>query len=137
MYTVKSGDTIYDVAFNVTGSLAGVDPILEANTPDDVPMLDWKTIEPLDEVPQSNFMETYTPALKTGQQITTDGIETYNVEATTIAASRPFNSSVDDYNEVMRQIRYLVHILDSLLATETGTYITTETENYIIANVPE
>lgn len=137
MYTVKSGDTIYDVAFNVTGSLAGVDPLLEANTPDDVPMLDWKTIEPLDEVPQSNFMETYTPALHVGQQITTDDIETYNVEATTVAASRPFNSSVDDYNEVMRQIRNLVHILDRVLATETGTYITTETENYIIANVPE
>ena len=36
-YTVKQGDTIQDVAFNVSGSLAGIDPILEKNTPTNIP----------------------------------------------------------------------------------------------------
>ncbi len=30
-YIVKSGDTIYDVAYNTTGSLSAVDAIMDAN----------------------------------------------------------------------------------------------------------
>ena len=41
-YTVKQGDTIQDAAFNVSGSLAGIDPILEKNTPANIPPADWK-----------------------------------------------------------------------------------------------
>lgn len=36
-YTVKSGDTIYDAAFNIAGSLAGVDQLLEINTSEQYP----------------------------------------------------------------------------------------------------
>ena len=44
-YTVKQGDTIQDAAFNVSGSLAGIDPILEKNTPTNLPPADWKAMQ--------------------------------------------------------------------------------------------
>lgn len=98
-YTVQSGDTLMDAAFNVTGSLAGIDPMLEINIPDTNAMLDWKSINSklLMKVPESNFMESYTPQLKTGQVLNTDGLVVYNLDAT---LGRRFNSSYLDEEKV-------------------------------------
>ena len=57
-YTVKQGDTIQDVAFNVSGSLAGIDPILEKNTPTNIPPAGWKAMQYRQEPPAKNFMES-------------------------------------------------------------------------------
>lgn len=92
-YTVKQGDTIQDAAFNVAGSLAGIDPILEKNTPDTYPPVDWKRMEYQEAVPETNFMESYTPALRTDQILDVEGVNVDNLEAT---QGMPFNSSLDN-----------------------------------------
>lgn len=92
-YTAKQGDTIQDAAFNVAGSLAGIDPILEKNTPDTYPPVDWKRMEYREEVPDTNFMESYTPALRTDQILDVEGVNVDNLEAT---QGMPFNSSLDN-----------------------------------------
>ena len=78
-YTVKQGDTIQDAAFNVSGSLAGIDPILEKNTPTNIPPADWKAMQYRQEPPAKNFMESYTPALRTNQILDVEGIDDEHV----------------------------------------------------------
>lgn len=103
-YTVKQGDTIQDAAFNVSGSLAGIDPILEKNTPTNIPPADWKAMQYRQEPPAKNFMESYTPALRTNQILDVEGIDTYNLQ--TLQRS-PFNSSMDVNEEVEVEISRL------------------------------
>lgn len=128
-YRVKSGDTIYDAAFNVSGSLAGVDQLLEQNMDTSVPPLDWHTISGKRDVPESNFMESYTPNLKIGQLLNTDGIPKYNNEA---VEKGGFNSSILDATAVWDEINGLLDILDgatdAYLLTESGDNIVTEVE---------
>ena len=100
-YSVLSGETIQDAAFNITGSLAGIDPLLELNTPQDVPMVDWKTMQDRMDVPDSNFMETYTPDLYAGQLFDTDGLVVENLDAT---LGRRFNSSMQNPTQVKAEI---------------------------------
>ena len=103
-YTVKQGDTIQDVAFNVSGSLAGIDPILEKNTPTNIPPADWKAMQYRQEPPAKNFMESYTPALRTNQILDVEGIDTYNLQT---LQRPPFNSSMDVKEEVEAEISRL------------------------------
>lgn len=103
-YTVKQGDTIQDAAFNVSGSLAGIDPILEKNTPTNIPPADWKAIQYRQEPPAKNFMESYTPALRTNQILDVEGIDTYNLQT---LQRPPFNSSMDVKEEVGAEISRL------------------------------
>lgn len=103
-YTVKQGDTIQDAAFNVSGSLAGIDPILEKNTPTNIPPADWKAMQYRQEPPAKNFMESYTPALRTNQILDVEGIDIYNLQ--TLQRS-PFNSSMDVNEEVEAEISRL------------------------------
>lgn len=103
-YTVKQGDTIQDAAFNVSGSLAGIDPILEKNTPTNIPPADWKTMQYRQEPPAKNFMESYTPALRTNQILDVEGIDTYNLQT---LQRPPFNSSMDVNEEVEVEISRL------------------------------
>lgn len=103
-YTVKQGDTIQDVAFNVSGSLAGIDPILEKNTPTNIPPADWKAMQYHQEPPAKNFMESYTPALRTNQILDVEGIDTYNLQT---LQRPPFNSSMDVNEEVEAEISRL------------------------------
>lgn len=103
-YTVKQGDTIQDVAFNVSGSLAGIDPILEKNTPTNIPPADWKAMQYRQEPPAKNFMESYTPALRTNQILDVEGIDTYNLQT---LQRPPFNSSMDVNEEVEVEISRL------------------------------
>lgn len=80
-YTVKNGDTIYDVAYNTAGSLSALDLILETND-QDVPMLDYYSyVNNGWQVPESNFMECYTPKLQIGQIINTDAVTVENPAA--------------------------------------------------------
>lgn len=104
-YTVKQGDTIQDVAFNVSGSLAGIDPILEKNTPTNIPPADWKAMQYRQEPPAKNFMESYTPALRTNQILDVEGIDTYNLQT---LQRPPFNSSMDVKEEVDAEISRLL-----------------------------
>lgn len=103
-YTVKQGDTIQDVAFNVSGSLAGIDPILEKNTPTNIPPADWKAMQCRQEPPAKNFMESYTPALRTNQILDVEGIDIYNLQT---LQRPPFNSSMDVKEEVEAEISRL------------------------------
>lgn len=103
-YTVKQGDTIQDAAFNVSGSLAGIDPILEKNTPTDIPPADWKAMQYRQEPPAKNFMESYTPALRTNQILDVEGIDIYNLQT---LQRPPFNSSMDVKEEVEVEISRL------------------------------
>ena len=103
-YTVKQGDTIQDVAFNVSGSLAGIDPILEKNTPTNIPPADWKAMQYRQEPPAKNFMESYTPALRTNQILDVEGIDIYNLQT---LQRPPFNSSMDVNEEVEAEISRL------------------------------
>lgn len=103
-YTVKQGDTIQDAAFNVSGSLAGIDPILEKNTPTNIPPADWKAMQYRQEPPAKNFMESYTPALRTNQILDVEGIDTYNLQT---LQRPPFNSSMDVNEEVEAEISRL------------------------------
>lgn len=103
-YTVKQGDTIQDAAFNVSGSLAGIDPILEKNTPANIPPADWKAMQYRQEPPAKNFMESYTPALRTNQILDVEGIDTYNLQT---LQRPPFNSSMDVKEEVEAEISRL------------------------------
>lgn len=103
-YTVKQGDTIQDVAFNVSGSLAGIDPILEKNTPTNIPPADWKAMQYRQEPPAKNFMESYTPALRTNQILDVEGIDIYNLQT---LHRPPFNSSMDVKEEVEAEISRL------------------------------
>lgn len=103
-YTVKQGDTIQDAAFNVSGSLAGIDPILEKNTPTNIPPADWKAMQYRQEPPAKNFMESYTPALRTNQILDVEGIDTYNLQT---LHRPPFNSSMDVNEEVEVEISRL------------------------------
>lgn len=103
-YTVKQGDTIQDVAFNVSGSLAGIDPILEKNTPTNIPPADWKAMQYRQELPAKNFMESYTPALRTNQILDVEGIDIYNLQT---LQRPPFNSSMDVKEEVEAEISRL------------------------------
>lgn len=103
-YTVKQGDTIQDVAFNVSGSLAGIDPILEKNTPTNIPPADWKAMQYRQEPPAKNFMESYTPALRTSQILDVEGIDIYNLQT---LQRPPFNSSMDAKEEVEAEISRL------------------------------
>lgn len=103
-YTVKQGDTIQDAAFNVSGSLAGIDPILEKNTPTNIPPADWKAMQYRQEPPAKNFMESYTPALRTNQILDVEGIDTYNLQT---LQRPPFNSSMDVNEEVEVEISRL------------------------------
>lgn len=104
-YTVKQGDTIQDAAFNVSGSLAGIDPILEKNTPTNIPPADWKAMQYRQEPPAKNFMESYTPALRTNQILDVEGIDTYNLQT---LQRPPFNSSMDVKEEVDAEISRLL-----------------------------
>lgn len=104
-YTVKQGDTIQDAAFNVSGSLAGIDPILEKNTPANIPPADWKAMQYRQEPPAKNFMESYTPALRTNQILDVEGIDTYNLQT---LQRPPFNSSMDVKEEVDAEISRLL-----------------------------
>lgn len=103
-YTVKQGDTIQDAAFNVSGSLAGIDPILEKNTPTNIPPADWKAMQYRQEPPAKNFMESYTPALRTNQILDVEGIDIYNLHT---LQRPPFNSSMDVNEEVEAEISRL------------------------------
>lgn len=103
-YTVKQGDTIQDVAFNVSGSLAGIDPILDKNTPTNIPPADWKAMQYRQEPPAKNFMESYTPALRTNQILDVEGIDIYNLQT---LQRPPFNSSMDVKEEVEAEISRL------------------------------
>lgn len=103
-YTVKQGDTIQDAAFNVSGSLAGIDPILEKNTPTNIPPADWKAMQYRQEPPAKNFMESYTPALRTNQILDVEGIDTHNLQT---LQRPPFNSSMDVKEEVEAEISRL------------------------------
>lgn len=103
-YTVKQGDTIQDAAFNVSGSLAGIDPILEKNTPTNIPPADWKAMQYRQEPPAKNFMESYTPALRTNQILDVEGIDIYNLQT---LQRPPFNSSMDVNEEVEAEISRL------------------------------
>lgn len=103
-YTVKQGDTIQDAAFNVSGSLAGIDPILEKNTPTNIPPADWKAMQYRQEPPAKNFMESYTPALRTNQILDVEGIDTYNLQT---LQRPPLNSSMDVKEEVEAEISRL------------------------------
>lgn len=103
-YTVKQGDTIQDVAFNVSGSLAGIDPILEKNTPTNIPPAAWKAMQYRQEPPAKNFMESYTPALRTNQILDVEGIDIYNLQT---LQRPPFNSSMDVKEEVEAEISRL------------------------------
>jgi hypothetical protein len=103
-YTVKQGDTIQDVAFNVSGSLAGIDPILEKNTPTNIPPADWKAMQYRQEPPAKNFMESYTPALRTNQILDVEGIDIYNLQT---LQRPPFNSSMHVKEEVEAEISRL------------------------------
>lgn len=103
-YTVKQGDTIQDVAFNVSGSLAGIDPILEKNTPTNIPPADWKAMQYRQEPPAKNFMESYTPALRTNQILDVEGIDIYNLQT---LQRPPFNSSMDVKEKVEAEISRL------------------------------
>lgn len=103
-YTVKQGDTIQDAAFNVSGSLAGIDPILEKNTPANIPPADWKAMQYRQEPPAKNFMESYTPALRTNQILDVEGIDIYNLQT---LQRPPFNSSMDVKEEVEAEISRL------------------------------
>lgn len=103
-YTVKQGDTIQDAAFNVSGSLAGIDPILEKNTPTNIPPADWKAMQYHQEPPAKNFMESYTPALRTNQILDVEGIDIYNLQT---LQRPPFNSSMDVKEEVEAEISRL------------------------------
>ena len=103
-YIVKQGDTIQDAAFNVSGSLAGIDPILEKNTPTNIPPADWKAMQYHQEPPAKNFMESYTPALRTNQILDVEGIDTYNLQT---LQRPPFNSSMDVNEEVEVEISRL------------------------------
>lgn len=104
-YTVKQGDTIQDAAFNVSGSLAGIDPILEKNTPTNIPPADWKAMQYRQEPPAKNFMESYTPALRTNQILDVEWIDTYNLQT---LQRPPFNSSMDVNEEVDAEISRLL-----------------------------
>lgn len=104
-YTVKQGDTIQDAAFNVSGSLAGIDPILEKNTPTNIPPADWKAMQYRQEPPAKNFMESYTPALRTNQILDVEGIDIYNLQT---LQRPPFNSSMDVKEEVDAEISRLL-----------------------------
>lgn len=103
-YTVKQGDTIQDAAFNVSGSLAGIDPILEKNTPTNIPPADWKAMQYRQDPPAKNFMESYTPALRTNQILDVEGIDIYNLQT---LQRPPFNSSMDVKEEVEAEISRL------------------------------
>lgn len=103
-YTVKQGDTIQDAAFNVSGSLAGIDPILEKNTPTNIPPAGWKAMQYRQEPPAKNFMESYTPALRTNQILDVEGIDIYNLQT---LQRPPFNSSMDVNEEVEVEISRL------------------------------
>lgn len=103
-YTVKQGDTIQDAAFNVSGSLAGIDPILEKNTPTNIPPADWKAMQYRQEPPAKNFMESYTPALRTNQILDVEGIDIYNLQT---LQRPPFNSSMDVKEGVEAEISRL------------------------------
>lgn len=103
-YTVKQGDTIQDAAFNVSGSLAGIDPILKKNTPTNIPPADWKAMQYRQEPPAKNFMESYTPALRTNQILDVEGIDIYNLQT---LQRPPFNSSMDVKEEVEAEISRL------------------------------
>lgn len=103
-YTVKQGDTIQDAAFNVSGSLAGIDPILKKNTPANIPPADWKAMQYRQEPPAKNFMESYTPALRTNQILDVEGIDIYNLQT---LQRPPFNSSMDVKEEVEAEISRL------------------------------
>lgn len=103
-YTVKQGDTIQDAAFNVSGSLAGIDPILEKNTPTNIPPAEWKAMQYRQEPPAKNFMESYTPALRTNQILDVEGIDIYNLQT---LQRPPFNSSMDVKEEVEAEISRL------------------------------
>lgn len=103
-YTVKQGDTIQDAAFNVSGSLAGIDPILEKNTPTNIPPADWKAMQYRQDPPAKNFMESYTPALRTNQILDVEGIDIYNLQT---LQRPPFNSSMDVKEEAEVEISRL------------------------------
>lgn len=55
-----------------------------------------------DDVPVSNYMETYTPTLQEGLLLNTDNVPLQNLEAT---QQLPFNSTIGDYKEVYTEIR--------------------------------
>lgn len=73
-YVVNSGDTLIDVCYNTTGSLAGIDAIMDMNQ-----------------------LDTYTPELTPGQVLQVPEV-VYNSEAAAVASERPYNSSNDRVN---------------------------------------
>jgi hypothetical protein len=88
-YTVRSGDTVYDVAYNTTGALAAIDAILD-----------------------SADIETYSPVLETGTILDFEA-EIQNNAATLKAASVPFNSTYISENDLSVMIEDFITTIES------------------------
>lgn len=88
-YTVKQGDTIYDVAYNTTGSLAAVDAIMDANA-----------------------ITSYSATLAPGTTLTFDA-EIKNNAATLKANRYPYNSTYIPDAELEKMIETFLREIDN------------------------
>lgn len=90
-YTVRLGESIIDVCYNTTGSMAAIDEIMDGNS-----------------------ISTYTPTFKAGTTITVPDV-VYNSEAVQVANVRPFNSisTVED-SEIDTMISELLTQLETI-----------------------
>lgn len=90
-YTVRLGESIIDVCYNTTGSMAAIDEIMDGNS-----------------------ISTYTPTFQAGTTITVPDV-VYNSEAVQVANVRPFNSisTVED-SEIDTMISELLTQLETI-----------------------
>lgn len=83
-YKVQNGDTIFDVALNVSGGIRAVDELLDLND-----------------------YTSYTPTLIPGEIINTDGITIYNNDTIIRAQQYPYSSasiSLDYLNNLIENL---------------------------------
>lgn len=118
-YQVKDGDTIYDASFNISGSLAAVDPLLDYNTSTEYPMLGLDQLKVAVDLENATYYATegVSGSLTQFWSIIIWGIAMTNGEVQTI-----YNGYSED--DTMFNIKILADgTIQVQVASETGSEV--------------
>lgn len=112
-YVIKSGDTIYDAAYNISGSLNAVDELLEQNVDKNAPMANITTVEGELVYPWQYGYETYTPIMIPNALLKADDIDITNQEAVDNGKTSAYSSNYGFRENVDAEMNALDLLLEN------------------------